>query len=58
MTDKVDPITFEVVKNALSSIADEMALIVMRSAYSSVVRDSMDYSTALADRHGQIIARA
>ncbi len=57
MTDKVDPITFEVVKNALSSIADEMALIVMRSAYSPVVRDSMDYSTALADRHGQIIAQ-
>lgn len=54
---KLDPITFEVVKNALSSIADEMALIVMRSAYSPVVRDTMDYSTALCDRHGQIIAQ-
>lgn len=52
-----DPITFEVVKNALSAIADEMALVVMRSAYSAVVRDSMDYSTALADRHGQIVAQ-
>jgi N-methylhydantoinase B len=54
---RLDPITFEVVKNALSSIADEMALVIMRSAYSPVVRDSMDYSTALADRHGQIIAQ-
>lgn len=53
----IDPITFEVIKNALSSVADEMALIVMRSAYSPVVRDSMDYSTALCDRHGQIIAQ-
>ena len=30
----LDPITFEVIKNALSSAADEMALIIMRSAYS------------------------
>ena len=45
------------VKNALSSIADEMALIIMRSAYSPVVRDTMDYSTALCDRHGQVIAQ-
>lgn len=53
----LDPITFEVIKNALSSIADEMALIIMRSAYSPVVRDSMDYSTALCDRHGEVIAQ-
>jgi len=53
----LDPITFEVVKNALSSTADEMALIIMRSAYSPVVRDSMDYSTALCDRHGQVVAQ-
>ena len=53
----LDPITFEVIKNALSSIADEMALIVMRSAYSPVVRDTMDYSTALCDRRGQLIAQ-
>lgn len=46
----VDPITFEVVRNALSSIADEMALVILRSAYSPVVRDAMDYSTAVCDR--------
>ena len=45
----VDPITLEVIRNGLSSIADEMALIIMRSAYSPVVRDIMDYSTALCD---------
>ena len=31
--------------------------MVMRSAYSPVVRDTMDYSTALCDRHGQLIAQ-
>lgn len=52
-----DPLTLEVIKNAMSSVADEMALMVMRSAYSPVVRDTMDYSTALCDRHGQVIAQ-
>ena len=51
-----DPITLEVVKNALSSIADEMALVILRTAYSSIVRDSMDYSTGLCDSQGRVIA--
>ncbi len=54
MTDGgIDPVTLEVVKNALASVADEMALVVMRSAYSPVVRDTMDYSTALCDATGE-----
>jgi N-methylhydantoinase B len=53
----IDPITLEVLKNALSSVADEMALVLMRSAYSPIVRDSMDYSTALCDRSGCVIAQ-
>ncbi len=51
-----DPITMEVVRNGLSSIADEMALVIMRTAYSSIVRDSMDYSTGLCDRRGETVA--
>ena len=53
----IDPITLEVIRNALASTADEMALIVMRSAYSPVVRDIMDYSTALCDAKGRVIAQ-
>jgi N-methylhydantoinase B len=53
----LDPITFEVIANALSSTADEMAITVMRSAYSPVVRDTMDYSTALCDHLGRITAQ-
>jgi len=53
----IDPVTLEVVKNALASVADEMALVVMRSAYSPVVRDTMDYSTALCDRDGELLAQ-
>lgn len=54
---EIDPITLEVIRNALASTADEMALIVMRSAYSPVVRDIMDYSTALCDAKGRVIAQ-
>ena len=53
----VDPITLEVIRNALASTADEMALVIMRSAYSPVVRDTMDYSTALCDRDGRVVAQ-
>ena len=52
----VDPITMEVVQNALGAIADEMALVIMRTAYSTIVRDSMDYSTGVCDRDGRIVA--
>lgn len=56
MNASVDPITAQVIRNALSSISDEMALVIMRTAHSAIVRDSMDYSTGLCDRHGRIIA--
>ena len=56
-TRRADPITLEIVKNALASMADEMALVVLRSAYSPIVRDSMDYSTAIFDSQGRLIAQ-
>lgn len=56
MAVNIDPITKEVVKNALSSISDEMALVIMRTAYSPIVRDSGDFSTGLCDRNGKMIA--
>ena len=52
-----DPITFEVVKNALVSLADEMAITVIRTAHSQVVRDSMDFSTAICDARGRLVAQ-
>src|SRR5579883_440806 len=53
----IDPITLEVIQNGLAAIVDEMALTVMRTAYSGVVKDALDYSTALCDRHGEVIAQ-
>ena len=49
----IDPIAFELFKNALFSIADEMALTVHRTTYSAVLKDNMDYSTAMFDGDGK-----
>ena len=53
----IDPITLSLIRNSLSSIADEMANTIVRTAYSTVIRDCMDFSTALCDQHGQMIAQ-
>ncbi len=52
-----DPIAFELFKNAIFSIADEMALTVFRTTYSGVLKDNMDYSTAFADADGKLVAQ-
>jgi len=52
-----DPIGFELFKNTLLSIADEMALTILRTAYSGVLKDNMDYSTAFCDGDGRTIAQ-
>ena len=61
MTDQTtalrDPITFEVVKNAFIALADELAITVVRTAHSQVVRDSMDFSTAICDARGRVVAQ-
>ena len=38
-----DPIGFELFKNSIFSIADEMALTIFRTTYSGVLKDNMDY---------------
>jgi N-methylhydantoinase B len=52
-----DPITFELFKNAVFSIADEMALTIFRTTYSGVLKDNMDYSTGFADADGKLAAQ-
>jgi N-methylhydantoinase B len=52
-----DPIAFELFKNAIFSIADEMALTIFRTTYSGVLKDNMDYSTAFCDADGKLVAQ-
>jgi N-methylhydantoinase B len=52
-----DPFTLEIVKNALGSIADEMAMTVARTARSFVVKEALDFSTAIFNADGELIAQ-
>ena len=54
----IDPITFSVIKNGLDAIVDEVAYTVIRTARSEIVKDVMDYSAAICDRHGRMVAQA
>ena len=54
---KTDPVTLELFKNALFSIADEMAVTICRTTYSGVLRDNMDFSTAFTDADGKLVAQ-
>ncbi|MBM3572484.1 MAG: hydantoinase B/oxoprolinase family protein [Alphaproteobacteria bacterium] len=52
-----DPVRLELVKNAVGSVVDEMVLTVIRIAYSSIMKDTMDLSSAFCDRLGRMIAQ-
>src|SRR5262249_13360978 len=50
----LDPVTFEVLKNAFITIVDEMAEQILRTCYSFVIY-ARDFSSALCDREGNTI---
>ena len=52
----IEPVTFEVIRSSFDSLADEMALTVMRTAHSGIVKDAMDYSTVFCNQRGDVIA--
>ncbi len=58
MTPLIDPITFAVIKSALDAIVDEMAYTVIRTARSEIVKDVMDFSAAVCDPQGRMLAQA
>jgi len=59
MTQKntTDPFLLEVLRNAFDTIAEEITLTIIRTAYSQIVRDSLDFSTALCDAEGRTLAQ-
>jgi len=51
-----DPILFQVLNSAFSSITDEMGALVRRAAFSLVVSEGGDYSGTISNRHGDLVA--
>jgi N-methylhydantoinase B len=56
--ERIDPITLEVVRNALVGIAEEAGAALRRTAYSPNIKERIDCSTALFDAHARMVAQA
>ena len=54
---EIDPITLSVLWSGLVSIGDDMGSALRRTAFSEAVREGDDFSAALFDRHGRMIAQ-
>jgi N-methylhydantoinase B len=54
----VDAITLEIFRSALTAIAEEMGVVLTRSSYSPNIKERRDFSCALFDANGQMIAQA
>jgi N-methylhydantoinase B len=54
----MDPILLEVLWNRLVSVVEEQARALMRTSFTSVVREAGDLSAGLFDRRGRMVAQA
>jgi N-methylhydantoinase B len=53
-----DPVTVSVVLHRLHAIVEEMGEAMLRTAYSQILNSSRDFSTAITDPEGRLIAQA
>jgi N-methylhydantoinase B len=58
MKDTIDPITLEVLWNRLLSVVNEQQVTLMRTAFSTVVRESQDLACGVFDTRGSMIAQS
>ncbi len=54
----LDPVTLSVMASSLAGIAEEMGTVLIRTAYSSNIKERRDCSTALFDAQGRMVAQA
>ena len=52
-----DPATFEIVKNSLYKIAEEMRVVLAKTAYSPLLKSAGDYSCGVFDARGEMVAQ-
>jgi len=53
----LDPVTLEVIRNALPAISDEMSFDLQRTSYNMMIYEVRDYCTALLDTQGRLISQ-
>jgi N-methylhydantoinase B len=52
-----DPATFEIVKNSFYKIAEEMRVVLAKTAYSPLLKSAGDYSCGVFDAQGEMVAQ-
>lgn len=57
MTANLDPFVVEVIRHGLSAAAEEMSLILVRSARSPLLREAGDLSSTITDASGELVAQ-
>jgi N-methylhydantoinase B len=58
MVSRPDAITLEIFRSALTAIAEEMGVVLTRGSYSPNIKERRDFSCALFDARGRMIAQA
>ena len=53
----LDPVTLELIRNALPAVANEMAADLQRTSYNMMIYEVRDFCTALIDPEGQLISQ-
>src|SRR2546427_7061968 len=56
--EKLDTVSFEILKNSLISIAEEMGVVLRRSSFSPNIKERRDCTSALFTAAGQLVAQA
>src|SRR5918995_7472813 len=54
----LDPVDYAVISQGLIASAREMGVKLIRSAYSTIIREAADASASLFDREGNVVAQA
>ena len=52
-----DPATFEIIKNSFYKIAEEMRVVLAKTAYSPLLKSAGDYSCGVFDARGEMVAQ-
>ena len=58
LNSKIDPVSFEVIRNALLNITEEMAVTIRRAAYSTNIKTRADFSCAFFDASARCVAQS
>ena len=58
MSATIDPVIVSVIQHRLLAIAQEMGEAMLRTSYSQILNSSRDFSTAIVDLDGRLIAQA